>query len=137
MIKKRESGQATAEFALTILAFFTLIAFLVDGGRIFGNYVTVAQAARVGARYAITHGSKSASPVGPGNYTALRDQVQANAPGLISASTTVTATWSGSSNDPGSSVTVNVSYSVQPITSLFWGGATITLNDHSTMVIQN
>lgn len=133
----RESGQATSEFALTILVFFTLIAFLIDGGRILGNYVTLAQAVRVGSRYAITHGSSSASPVGPSDYTALRDTVKANAPGLISASTIVSATWAGSSNAPGSSVTVSISYSVQPITSLFWGGATLTLQDHSTMVIQN
>lgn len=132
-----ELGQATVEFALTSLVFLTLITFVFDGGRILSNYITVSEAARTGARYASTHGSKSTSPVGPNNYTALRNEVQARAPGLIAGRVTITATWANASNAPGSSVTVYVSYAVKPVAGLFWAEKEMILRDHSTMVIQN
>jgi len=133
---RRESGQAMVEYALLSVVFFALLLFIVDGGRILWNYVTVAEAARVGARYAVVHGSKSIAPVGPSNYTALTQEVQRAAVGLTTASLTVTATWTPN-NSPGSSVTVDVTYLVQPITSIFWRGQTLTLRARSVMVIQN
>ena len=115
--------------------------FVVDGSRIFWNYLTVTEAARIGARYAIVHGAKCVSPctpiVGPGNYTALTSEIQRRAVGLTPANLTVTPTWAGNSNVPGSSVTVSVTYRVQPITRLFWPGRTFNLSAQSKMVIQN
>jgi Flp pilus assembly protein TadG len=133
---RRESGQAMVEYAILSVAFFTMLLFVIDGGRILWNYITVADAARVGARYAVVHGSKSMAPVGPGSYTALTQNVQSAAVGLTPANLTVTATWTPN-NDPGSSVTVDVTYLAQPITGMFWGGQTLTLQARSVMVIQN
>jgi len=133
---RQESGQALVEYALTALIFFTMLMFILDGGRILWNYVTVAEAARVGARYGITHGAKSTAPVRPGNYTALRQTIIDKVTGLEPADLTVTATWTPD-NQPESKITVDVVYTVRPVTSLFWPGQTLTLRAQSTMVIQN
>jgi hypothetical protein len=55
---------------------------------------------------------------------------------LTPANLTVIATWTPN-NNPGSSVTVDVTYLVQPITGMFWRGQTLTLRARSVMVIQN
>ena len=123
------------EYALTALITFTLLMFIMDGGRIFMHYVTVSEAARVGARYGITHGSRSAAPISPGNYAALQQEIL-NRTTLDPDVLTVLASWNPG-NSPGSKITVQVDYMVQPITSLFWPGRTLTLTGVSTMVIQN
>lgn len=139
MMKRRrhETGQAMVEYALTAIVFFTMLFFILDGSRILWNYLTVSEGARVGARFATLHGSKSTAPVGPGSYTALTQTVQDSAVGLTPANLTVTATWTPNNNNPGSSVAVSVTYAVQPLTSLFWQGLTLTLGAQSVMVIQN
>jgi Flp pilus assembly protein TadG len=124
------------EYALTAILFFTLLIFVMDGGRILWHYVSVAEAARVGARYGITHGAGSLAPVGPGNYEALRQVVLDQVAGLDPANLTVTATWSPD-NRAGSTITVEVAYTTQPLTGLFWRGQTITLRARSRMIIQN
>jgi Flp pilus assembly protein TadG len=133
---RQESGQAMLEYAMTSLVLFTILLFMVDGGRILWNYVAVNEAARVGARYAIVHGASSTSPVGPGNYAALTQNIQSSVDGLVAANLTVTATWTPN-NSRGSRATVRVIYPVQPFTSIFWHNQTLTLTSQSTMVIQN
>ena len=132
-----EPGQAAIELAMTTILFITLVLFIMDGGRIFWNYLTVAEVAQEGARYAITHGANSTAPVGPNGYTALRDLVEARAVGLDPAHLTVTATWANDDNHRGSTVTVEVAYATGSITSLFWDGITFTLADSASMVVQN
>jgi len=132
----QESGQAVVEYALTALIFFSLLLFTVDGGRIFWNYLTVTEAARVGARYGITHGANSAAPVSPSDYAALRQTIIDKTAGLVPADLTVTATWTPN-NQPGSKITVDLAYIVRPITSMFWSAQSLTLRARSTMVIQN
>ena len=60
---RAERGQAAIEFALTAILFFTLVIFIMDGSRIFWNYLTVSEAAREGARYAIVRSEDSESPL--------------------------------------------------------------------------
>jgi Flp pilus assembly protein TadG len=135
---RAEPGQAAIEFALTVLLFFTLVVFIMDGSRIFWNYLTVSEAAREGARYAIVHGKDSKAPVGPDGYAALQQIVQARAIGLDPALLDVVATWENNSNQRGSKVTVTVAYATQPVTTLFWSGLTLPpLTDSATMVVQN
>lgn len=133
---RNDWGQAAIEFALTSILFFTLVIFILDGSRIFWNYLTVSEAAREGARYAIIHGADSAAPVGPDGYAALTEVVRQRAVGLDPAHLTVTASWSPS-NQRDSTVTVNVAYETGSIVSLFWEGVTFQLADSASMVIQN
>ncbi len=135
---RAEPGQTAIEFALTVLLFFTLVVFIMDGSRIFWNYLTVSEAAREGARYAIVHGKDSKSPVGPNGYAALQQVVQARAIGLDPALLEVTAAWENNSNQRGNKVTVTVAYETQPVTTLFWSGLKLPpLTDSATMVVQN
>ncbi|MBM4461229.1 MAG: pilus assembly protein [Chloroflexi bacterium] len=130
-----ESGQAMIEYALTAVVFFAMLLFVVDGGRVLFNYVTVNQVAQAGARYGITHGASSLAPVGSANYTALQQHALGWATGLNQADLTIAATWSPD-NQPGSTVSVNVTYIGRSVTGLFWRGQTLTLRGKSTMVIQ-
>lgn len=134
--KRAEAGAAMVEYALTALIFCTLFLFLMDGSRILWHYVTVAEAARVGARYAATHGAQSPAPVGPAGYTALRNEVLNRTTGLTGANLTITATWNPN-NQRGSRVTVDVTYNVSTLSSLFWAGRTITLRSRASAVIVN
>jgi len=126
---RRAGGQATVEYALVALIFFMMVLFVMDGGRILWNYVTVTEAARVGARYAITHSATATDAV-------LRQQILSRTVGLDPAALTVSSTWTPSRR-PGSRVTVNVTYTTQPVVGLFWRGLTFTLRGQSTVVVQN
>jgi hypothetical protein len=73
-VKRRHgagSGQALSEFALVFPLFLLLVLLIVDVARAIYVYAVISDAAREGARYAIVHGSLSASdnpPVsGPGS----------------------------------------------------------------------
>ncbi|MBM4460076.1 MAG: pilus assembly protein [Chloroflexi bacterium] len=132
----RESGQATLEYGLAAVVFFTMLLFVFEGGRVLYSYVTVSQAAQAGARYGVTHGANSSAPVSAGDYAALQTAAQGWATGLDPADLTITATWNPD-NQPGSTVTVNVAYVTGSLTGLFWSGQTLTLRGQSTMVIQN
>ncbi len=135
-----ERGQAAIEFALTSLLFFPLVLFIMDGGIIFWNYLTVSEAAREGARYAIVRGAEAekagAESVGPDGYAALEEEVRRWAIGLDPTHLTVNASWENNSNQRDSIVTVTVSYEVSPITGLFWSGLTFNLSDSSSMAVQ-
>ncbi|RMG93362.1 MAG: pilus assembly protein, partial [Chloroflexi bacterium] len=52
--KEQSTGQALVEFALVIVAVLMIIFFIVEASRILWAWVTVQNAAREGARYAIT-----------------------------------------------------------------------------------
>src|SRR4051812_38686345 len=66
----RGRGQAVSEFALVFPLFLLLVLVVVDLARAIYVYAVISDAAREGARYAIVHGSESATdnpPVsGPG-----------------------------------------------------------------------
>ena len=141
---RQQTGQAMVEYALTAILVFTMMVFLMDGGRILWNYVSVANAARVCTRYAITHGSAAEAPLGPAGFdivcgssptNALCEQVQTRVPGFTAADLRIVARWP-SGNARGNKVVVDVHYTVRPLTSLVWAGQTIVLHSRSTMVIQ-
>ena len=52
--RRTENGQTLAEFALIAPIFFLMIFGIVDLSRAFQSYVTIQEAARGGARYAVT-----------------------------------------------------------------------------------
>lgn len=52
--RRPENGQSLAEFALIAPIFFLMIFGIVDLSRAFQAYVTIQEAARGGARYAVT-----------------------------------------------------------------------------------
>jgi Flp pilus assembly protein TadG len=93
------------EFALTLPAFFILLFGFVQFAIIFFGYCNAAYASQVAVRYAIVHGSQSATPCTNIALTNIATQYLWGAP---SGSITVTSTWSPD-NNPGSTITVRVS----------------------------
>jgi Flp pilus assembly protein TadG len=122
---RKNRGQALLEFA--IVGFTTCMALLlvVEFGRMVLVYVTVANAARAGARYAVVHGSSRATGTGmanasgPANNPAQVLTVVKNfaSPGLLSvARLVITVSYTNASNAPGQPVTVTVVYPYDPLT---------------------
>ena len=54
-IKKREEGQAMVEFALVLPVLLILLCGIIDFGWLYYNQITLNNAAREGARYAVIH----------------------------------------------------------------------------------
>ena len=54
-LKKSESGQALLEFALCLPLLLTILCGIIDFGWIYYNQISLNNAAREGARYAVIH----------------------------------------------------------------------------------
>jgi Flp pilus assembly protein TadG len=109
-------GQTLIEFAVSVFLLVMLLLGVFEISRMILVYTTVANAARVGARYAIVHGA-NASPTGT---VALVQGVVRNylsAGPLTSANATINVTGAGGAI--GSSVTVQVSYPYNPLVTYF------------------
>ncbi len=92
------------EFAVVAVVFFIPLIFgIIEFGRMAWTKTTLTAAAREGVRYAIVHGSESASPA---DSAAVADTVEARTPlsGII-----VRTQWMGG-NEPQDTVQVTVSY---------------------------
>jgi len=131
-------GQALVEFAVCSVLLVALIFAVVEFGRMMLVYTTIGNAARIGARYAIVHGSDNSA-----STTQITKAVNGflKAGTITTSSATVTIGYPGkpdgtSSNctDPGCRVTVTVSYPYDPLVTYFPLG-TITLTSSSQGII--
>lgn len=114
--RRREAGQALAEFAIALPVVLLLLCNLMDFGRAMLCYNFVCDAARDATRYAATHGTDSSSPT---TSSAVSAYVASELPqGLSSSGLTVTTTWSPNEN-AGSTVHVTVQYNYQGMTPMF------------------
>ena len=129
-----ERGQALVEFAVILPVIILILMGIVDLGRVFNAYVTIANAAREGARYGIVYGHST-------DDAGIRNQVVTEAlPAvqIVNDASHIVITDSGSRN-PGSELSVRVNYdfnAVTPLISSFWGGGALTIHASSTMVIE-
>ena len=64
-VRHRLRGQAVTEFALVIPIFLLVLYSIIEFGRYVYTVEAINDAAREGARYAITHGALSLCPSGP------------------------------------------------------------------------
>lgn len=126
-------GSALVEFAFVAFQLLLLIFAALEFCRMVLVYTNVANAARVAARYAITHGSKRTGsgvdgPSGPGNVTNICNVVTDYAksglldtsklPCAASPGTGIYVTYPNGTSDPGNPVTVTVVYPYDPFTVL-------------------
>jgi Flp pilus assembly protein TadG len=125
-----QKGAAMVELSLCFLLIFTLVYGLMEFSRVVYSYNILAGATREASRYAMVHGSKSGSVA---TASDIQTQVSRWAIGLDSSALTVNTTWIPG-NTPGSSVRVESSYTLTPITSLIIGNS-LTLSSRSEMVI--
>ena len=120
-----------------------LIFGIIDFGRAIFTYDIVTSAARLGARYAIVHGSSCTAPGCPASATDIQTYVRGQAVGVDPTQMAVTTTWSSSpvtgcptSASPftshGCLVTVQVLYTLQ-LASIFT--YRFPMNTTSKMVI--
>ena len=135
-----ERGSALVEFAIASTVTLTLIFGIVDYGRGLYTDHLVSYAARAGSRYAIVRGSACAVAGCPATSASIQTYVRGLAPGVDTASMTVTTTWPGGNgcaagaNDPGCPVTVTVTYPFKFIVKLM-PSFTMQMTSASTMVI--
>ena len=155
----RRRGQALAEFALVVPLFLILVFGIVDFARGIFAYSVLSNAAREGARYAMVHGTLSATdnpPVsGPGTgdpdgfvYVAPKARdfsftLEASAIrvgtcwgfGCSIAADCVTPTDTANAPVPDIPVMVRACYDFQPITASFLGVGPIRLAAQATSTI--
>lgn len=131
-------GQALVEFALCAVILLALLFAVVEFGRMMLCYTTIANAARIGARYAITHGTIPGSTNATNSDVSnMQSSVESAVNGFLAAGTvnpstaTVTVafpalTCTGANptdtctgTTPGQLVSVTVSYLYDPLTSYF------------------
>jgi Flp pilus assembly protein TadG len=128
--KSARRGATTVEFAIVLMLLLTVILAGLEIDRLLLVYTTVANSARVGARYAIVHGSSRSAGVGDPasgatDTTKVEEVVKAFArigtldPDKVAvevkypASTPLVA-----GNEPGNAVVVTVKYPYDPLTFL-------------------
>jgi hypothetical protein len=135
---RKEMGQGTVEFALTIVFVMLLLIAVTELIVMVYTYNVLADAAKEGVRYAIVHGTgKGAGNCsGPGGSgVTCTDSTGANVQAAVTnyagysfhaiGSTSVTVTYPDSSSVAPSRVQVTVSYVYQPIVALGWSAPTI------------
>jgi len=121
------TGQTLVEFSVVTLLTVIMLLFVVEMGRMVLVYMSVANAARAGIRYAIVHGSSRAvgttvnSASGP-TYTTQVLTVVSNFAGtglLTTSLLVVNITYPNNSNAPGQPVKITVVYPYDPLTTYF------------------
>jgi Flp pilus assembly protein TadG len=123
--RRGERGSAIVELSLCLLGFLMLTMGAMDFGWAVYAYNFCSYASQDAARWASVHGSLSSSPA---QVSDVQTYVQNEAVGLSPSQLTVTTCWSGicptsgppptGDNTPGSTVSVKVTYAVQPLTGL-------------------
>jgi Flp pilus assembly protein TadG len=127
--RRAEKGAVQIEFALVALTLVLLFFGIVEMERMLLVYTALANSARAGVRYAMVHGSdRSGSgitgPSSSGSYGNVQNTVKAvaSAGTINTANLTINVSYTAcpgcNSNDPGSTVSVQVIYPYDPFTAL-------------------
>jgi Flp pilus assembly protein TadG len=103
------------ETALTLSAFLLLTFGVMEFSMAVLAYNFVNYSSRDAARYASVHGSQCHAPATADD---IQNFVRQEAIGLPSSSVNVDTTWESPTHDPGTLVTVTVSYNVIPLVGL-------------------
>ncbi|HYM16574.1 MAG TPA: TadE/TadG family type IV pilus assembly protein [Dehalococcoidia bacterium] len=127
----RERGQTLAEFALVAPLLMILIMGLVDLARAMESHVTLQEAARDAARYAVTGRIDCSGPPTPSRNACIVQTVANDTASLTNASSVSTTleSWAypaysnpptpNSAGNQCDAVQVSVTYDYKPITPLF------------------
>jgi Flp pilus assembly protein TadG len=113
---KDRRGQAQIEFLFVIVIFLMTIMGTFEICRLFLSFTTLANASRVGVRYATTHGASNDSS----DYIAVSADVEQVVRDYAAGSMidrdqiTITTTWLAGTKNPGDLIRVRVQYPYQP-----------------------
>lgn len=136
LFANRCRGQAQVEFILSVLFLMLLVFGVLELMLLVYTYNVLADSAKEGVRYAIVHGTSSASCSGPGGGgVTCPDSAGANVKTAVKAyarysfhdtsAMTVTVTYPESSSDAPGLVLVGISYPYQPFFGLGWPTVTV------------
>jgi Flp pilus assembly protein TadG len=143
--RARASGQAQVEFALTIVFVFFVFVAIIELIMLVYAYNAIADSAKEGVRYAITHGTGTTNCSGPNNTSVTPNVPCDTAANKVKAAVTDYAVWSlhgvaatditvnynpngdngANCNKPGCAVRVEVHYVYQPFFGLGWPTLTV------------
>ena len=125
---KNEKGQALVEFALILPILLILVCGIIDFGWLYYNQITLNNAAREGARYAVIHYDPSTDWKGESENRMINNMI-----GVESATAIV--------SDPiGQQITASVTATPRILTgftTVIIGKKTITLHASCTMRLEN
>ena len=142
--RKRELGQAPVEFAFSVVFVIILIAGFIEMVVLLYAYVSVADAAKEGTRFAIVHGTLSNSCNGPGDPLKVSLACDGTYAGVISAITNysrlsgqtiasgeISVTYTNPSGGsacsaPGCGIQVTIAHPYRPFFGFGW--PTVTLH---------
>jgi Flp pilus assembly protein TadG len=130
-------GQNLVEFGVCAVLTLMMLLVVVEFGRMVLVYTTIANAARIGVRFAMVHGSDNLCTTA-NIQTVVNDYLGAAA--IDTSSATVTPSYPGyaacssGSKTPGCPVKVTVSYLYQPMV-MYFPISNITLSSQSQGVI--
>jgi Flp pilus assembly protein TadG len=132
-LRRRTRGQAALETLLILPTFFYFMLVLVDFGMLTYQFVSVANAAREGARF----GAVRCPPGGSCSVAEVRDRTVARSGGVLTVPAEVTVCWEdrngGAATDKGDSVVVTVNH---PYNFIFVPGATIPVMASADMRLE-
>jgi len=129
---RQRRALAMVEFAMILLVTLTLIFGIIQASLALYAYSFVSYAARSGARYAMVRGSHSSTPA---TNSSVQTYVAGLAVALNTSSLTVTTSWNPN-NNPGSTVTVSVSYVFAPLAPFVWS-SNLTMASTAQALITN
>jgi Flp pilus assembly protein TadG len=121
---KTRRGASIVEFAIVSFVLLCLLFGGIEAVRALFVYTNLADAAKAGVRYAITHGSDRAAGSGEdgastaGDYHLVTDRIKGYASGFDLSQLNITVTYEGNDNTPGRYVDVLVQYTYSPLTAL-------------------
>jgi Flp pilus assembly protein TadG len=114
---RSQRGTSMVETMLVMTLLLTVLCGVMEAGRALYTYHAVANAARLGARYAIVRGSSCAVTGCPATTATVRDYVRGQTLYVDSSNLAVNTTWPGNTgctdagkNGPGCLVVVRVQY---------------------------
>ena len=132
-MRRRNSGQAVIEAAVSLLGFALVVFGIIDTSRGFWAWQSTSSIADEGARWAIVHGSDSGMTMAAAPAQ-LTTYLQGRFGSQMPTGTAVTLSYPNGDNDPGDTARVVVAYNFQPSTPVF-GSRTIPLTGISEMAI--
>ena len=133
--KQINAGRCTAciEFGLLAPGFFIVTSGIMDFGRMMWLSNTVEHAAAEATRFAAVHGSNKATVA---TTQTITDFAQGQAELIPPSDMNIAVSWNPTNNNnPGSSVTVLITYNFEYLLVGFLGFDPVDLEGTSTMVI--